>query len=110
LDWAINVDRQGEERADYLMGIGYSIHFHVWEPHTFLEFLNAAKAVARIDLEIVDEDSGDDEFLFIARRGRTLGDALRSKLPMSNRLLAAARELRSQVVFLRHQLLQTRSQ
>jgi SAM-dependent methyltransferase len=75
LDWAIHVDRdsQPEERARVLDEMDYSIHFHVWRPDTFLEFLQAARHEAGLVFELAafapPESADDDEFIAILLKG-----------------------------------------
>jgi SAM-dependent methyltransferase len=75
LDWAANVDRDPEPaaRASRLMEMDYSIHFHVWKPDTFIEFLVAARKEARLDFEIGEfsppQHAQDDEFIFVLLKG-----------------------------------------
>jgi ubiquinone/menaquinone biosynthesis C-methylase UbiE len=82
LDWARNVDKKGPEseaHAEALLDKRYSIHFHVWRPETFLEFLFAARREAGIEFELVEfsppETEGDIEFILILAKGR--GEAVR---------------------------------
>jgi len=76
LDWARNVDKQGagsEAHARRLMEQGYSIHFHVWRPDTFLDFYVAARREAGLDFELVSfagpEREDDDEFILVLVKG-----------------------------------------
>lgn len=77
LDWAINVDGrpagpEAQAHADRLMEAGYSIHFHVWHPDSFLDFLVAARSEAGIELELLQfaapEFEQDDEFILLLAR------------------------------------------
>ena len=82
-DWVHNVettvegaqrlDRRAEERrVQALMDLDYSIHFHVWRPETFLDFLLAAERVAPLELELLEflPSRGDDnEFIFVFAKG-----------------------------------------
>jgi SAM-dependent methyltransferase len=100
LDWVINVENvlraeklngracqegpsqaggvsQGDEdRVALLMSMNYSIHFHVWQPETFLEFFMAAKREFSLDFEIAvmesPESSTDIEFIMILLKGRAV--------------------------------------
>ncbi len=74
LDWAENVDGKEpgaatEEHADHLMAIPYSIHFHVWRPDTFLDFLSAVRREFPITLQPVQfaavEEPDDFEFIVL---------------------------------------------
>src|SRR5438270_765116 len=75
LDWAQNVDKdpQAEVRARQLDEMDYSIHFHVWRPDTFLEFLQAAKRAAGLEFELAafapPESAEDNEFILILLKG-----------------------------------------
>ena len=78
MDWAVNVDgnapgQEAEERVRDLMAKDYSIHFHVWRPETFLEFLFAARAEAGVELDLLQfaapETEGDDEFILLLAKG-----------------------------------------
>jgi SAM-dependent methyltransferase len=83
LDWAINVDKdpQAERRARQLDEMDYSIHFHVWRPDTFLEFLQAAKREAGLEFELAayapPESPDDNEFILILLKG----DSAELRLP-----------------------------
>lgn len=78
LDWAVNVDgkapgEDADEWARDLMAREYSIHFHVWRPETFLEFLFAARSQAGVELDLLQfaapEAEGDDEFILLLAKG-----------------------------------------
>jgi SAM-dependent methyltransferase len=75
LDWAINVDKdpQAELRARQLDEMDYSIHFHVWRPDSFLEFLQAAEREAGLEFELAayapPESADDNEFILILLKG-----------------------------------------
>ena len=75
LDWALNVDKhpEPEAHAARLDEMDYSIHFHVWLPDTFLEFLLAAKREGRLDFELAayapPESPEDNEFILILLKG-----------------------------------------
>ena len=85
LDWAINVDKdpQAERRARQLDEMDYSIHFHVWRPDTFLEFLQAAKREAGLEFELAayapPESPDDNEFILILLKG----DSTELRLPQN---------------------------
>ena len=59
----------------------YSIHFHVWRPDGFLEFLQAAKQEARLEFELAayapPEAADDNEFILILLKG----DSAELRLP-----------------------------
>jgi predicted SAM-dependent methyltransferase len=60
-------------RVRYLSEKDYSIHYHVWRPDTFMDFLSAARAVTGIELELVDfapcDRGKDNEFIFVFLKG-----------------------------------------
>ncbi len=62
----------GDERVRELMETDYSIHFHVWRPDTFLEFLVAARREADLEMELLEflpRQQGDVEYIFIFLKG-----------------------------------------
>jgi SAM-dependent methyltransferase len=83
IDWVDNVERhqpwwQSErpdpaERVDLLLAMDYSIHYHVWRPDTFLDYLGAVRREQAIVFEMLDfagcQPHADDEFIFILRKG-----------------------------------------
>jgi predicted SAM-dependent methyltransferase len=81
LDWVEKVEAflEGnrvddvQARAQALSAMDYSIHYHVWRPDTFMDFLAAAKAASGIALEPVDftpcDGGKDNEFIFIFTKG-----------------------------------------
>ena len=78
LDWAVNVDgKQGAEadaHADELLARRYSIHFHVWTPDSFLDFLVAARREFGLDFQLVGyaaaEREIDLEFILVLARAQ----------------------------------------
>ena len=56
---------------------GYSIHFHCWQPDTFLDFLVAVREKVGLDMELVafapPESEDDAEFIVILAKGRFNG-------------------------------------
>lgn len=83
-DWVYNVEahvdgmpRLGDngkaDRVRELMDLDYSIHFHVWRPDTFLEFLVAACREGNLTLEPLEFipclGGEDNEFIFIVANG-----------------------------------------
>jgi predicted SAM-dependent methyltransferase len=60
-------------RVRYLSDMDYSIHYHVWRPDTFMDFLSAARTVSEIELELVDfapcDRGKDNEFIFVLLKG-----------------------------------------
>ncbi|MGH7723041.1 MAG: methyltransferase domain-containing protein [Candidatus Dormibacteria bacterium] len=83
-DWVHNVeahvegipkraDKAKADRVRELMDMDYSIHFHLWRPDTFLEFLVAACREGNLllePLEFIPCMGGDDnEFIFILAKG-----------------------------------------
>lgn len=82
LDWAEKVDgkaagAEAEAHADALMAIPYSIHFHVWRPDTFLDFLAAARREFPLTLQPVQLAGieSPDDFEFILLLAKPDGDA-----------------------------------
>ena len=81
VDWARNVvrARPGDvtSYAEGCMADEYSIHFHCWQPDTFLDFFVAVRQKFGLDFEIVafapPEDEDDVEFILILAKGRTNG-------------------------------------
>ena len=83
VDWVENVERHQpwwqterpdpEERLRVLLDMDYSIHFHVWRPDTFLDFLGAVRHEQGVVFEMLDfagcVPGVDDEFIFILRKG-----------------------------------------
>ncbi|MDQ6847692.1 MAG: class I SAM-dependent methyltransferase [Candidatus Dormibacteraeota bacterium] len=83
VDWVENVERHQpwwaiehpdpEERVALLLEMDYSIHFHVWRPDTFVDYLSAVRRRDGIVFELLDfagcEPGVDDEFIFILRKG-----------------------------------------
>lgn len=78
LDWAVHVDKvqpaDVENHVDDLMERHYSIHFHVWRPDTFLDFVTRARADAGLELAALQlaglEFEGDDEFCLLLVNGQ----------------------------------------
>ena len=82
VDWVENVERhqpwwQSERptrpSASVLLDMDYSIHFHVWRPDTFLDYLAAVRRENWVVFEVLDfagcQPGVDDEFIFILRKG-----------------------------------------
>lgn len=107
LDWATHVDQDPapESRAEKLMAMDYSIHFHVWRPDTFLDFLVAARREEHLEFELAafapPEHPQDDEFVVVILKGAPnrlrLQPALSQDSPTSARALSAGRRLRARV-------------
>lgn len=83
-DWVHNVearlddaprlgDDQKAARVHALMDLDYSIHFHVWRPDTFLEFLVAASKEGHLALELLEfhpcSGGEDNEYIFVFGNG-----------------------------------------
>jgi SAM-dependent methyltransferase len=66
---AENVD----QRVQTLLQMDYSIHYHLWRPDTFLDFLAAARHETGMELELVDfaacDHGKDNEFIFVFLKG-----------------------------------------
>jgi len=81
VDWARRVDHvQPGDLASYVersLSDAYSIHFHCWQPDTFLDFLVAVREKVGLDMELVafapPEDEDDAEFIVILAKGRFNG-------------------------------------
>jgi hypothetical protein len=62
-----------EERMQTLLEMDYSIHYHLWRPDTFLDFLSAVRQETEIELELVDfapcDHGKDNEFIFVFLKG-----------------------------------------
>jgi SAM-dependent methyltransferase len=79
LDWARHVVKASPEdveaHADKLMAERYSIHFHCWDPDTFLDFFVAARQEAALDFRVAafapPEGPHDHEFILILVKGRS---------------------------------------
>jgi len=75
-DWALSVDkhRDPEAHAARLDAMDYSIHFHVWLPDSFLDFLVEARREAKLEFEVAafapPESREDNEFILILLKGR----------------------------------------
>jgi len=71
-EWASHVDHaQGSDvfaRADELESQDYSIHFHVWTPTAFVEFLTYCRSQCAMPFEIDAVERNDHEFIVILRR------------------------------------------
>lgn len=86
VDWAVAVNgyAQGEAaeaQARHLMDINYSIHMHTFTPDSFLDFLQAAMAEFRLDLQLLalttPQEPGDDEFILLLGTGTAAQPRLR---------------------------------
>jgi predicted SAM-dependent methyltransferase len=81
VDWARNVAQvQPAELDSYVekyMADAYSIHFHCWQPDTFLDFFIATRDRFGLDFEIAafapPEKEDDVEFILILVKGRFSG-------------------------------------
>jgi SAM-dependent methyltransferase len=89
LDWARNVvgtrPEDLESYVDSLMADGYSIHFHCWQPDSFLDFFVAARNKFGLDFEVVafapPEGPDDVEFILVLVKGRSNGIRFPPRLP-----------------------------
>jgi SAM-dependent methyltransferase len=94
VDYARNVDHvpPGDVGSDVerRMAVGYSIHFHCWQPDTFLDFLIAVREKYGIDFEVVafapPEEEDDLEFIVVLVKGRLNGVRLPPPYPRLERL------------------------
>lgn len=81
VEWVEKVEPNGADvsaadrkaRVAELLAMDYSIHYHVWRPDTFMDFLAAARAVTGIKLELADfapcNGESDNEFIFVLAKG-----------------------------------------
>jgi SAM-dependent methyltransferase len=89
VDWARHVAHvQADDLDRYVenqMSGAYSIHFHCWQPDTFLDFFVAARQKVGLDFEVValapPETEDDLEFIVILAKGRFEGVRLPGKPP-----------------------------
>jgi SAM-dependent methyltransferase len=62
-----------DQRVQTLLQMDYSIHYHLWRPDTFLDFLSALRRETGIELELVDfapcDHGKDNEFIFVFLKG-----------------------------------------
>jgi SAM-dependent methyltransferase len=107
VDWVENVERHQPwwtseprdpaERVELLLEMDYSIHFHVWRPDTFLDYLAALRDDSRVGFELLDfagcQPSTDDEFIFVLRKG--VGTVPSTAPPGDNRWLASVAGMES---------------
>ena len=92
--------KTGPERVRELLDLDYSIHFHVWRPDTFLEFIVTATREAGLEMELVEfipRQGGDDEYIFVFHKG--IAPVEWQVPPLASE--AEAEELRSEVATLR---------
>jgi SAM-dependent methyltransferase len=70
-EWVSQVNHVSEaqtpEKVQELMDADYSIHFHVWTPNEFLQFVDLVSRSLSIELEIVACLENDGEFLVVLR-------------------------------------------
>lgn len=78
VDWVLHLNGtapgpETEAEVDRLLGLSYSIHFHVWTPDTFLDFFVAARREAGLALSVLGfaapEHETDDEFILLLAKG-----------------------------------------
>lgn len=78
MDWVLHVNGtppglQAEAETNRLLEMGYSIHFHVWTPDTFLDFFVAARREAGLAFSLLGfsapQDESDDEFILLLAKG-----------------------------------------
>lgn len=95
--------KTGPERVRELMDLDYSIHFHVWRPDTFLEFLVVATAEAGLEMELAEfipRQGGDDEYIFVFLKGIAPVDVTVPPLPEG----PETAQLRNEVMSLRAEI------
>jgi len=70
-EWARLVNKKAEAEVEQevarLMGMNYSIHYHVWTPFEMLEFVLAVRKLTAFDIELCLEHDGV-EVIFILRK------------------------------------------
>ena len=87
VDWArhvVHVEPDDLDRyVEAQMSDAYSIHFHCWQPDTFLDFFVAAREKVGLDFEVAafapPEAEDDLEFIVILAKGRFDGVRLPGK-------------------------------
>ena len=71
-DWARNVHHMPEEavgnEVERLLGLDYSIHFHVWEANDFLALVLYCRAELAFPLEVEAFEQDEAEFRLIIRK------------------------------------------
>ena len=78
VDWARHVAHVEPHDLDHYVEVqmsdAYSIHFHCWQPDTFLDFFVAAREKVGLDFELAafapPEAQDDREFIVILMKGR----------------------------------------
>lgn len=80
-DWVEKVEQEThfgsrdeiETRVQALLKMDYSIHYHVWRPDTFMDFISAVRSETGMQLEFVDfapcDHEMDNEFIFVFLKG-----------------------------------------
>ena len=70
-EWARLVNKKAEAEVEQevarLMGMNYSIHYHVWTPFEMLEFVLAVRKLTAFNIELCFEHDGV-EVIFILRK------------------------------------------
>ncbi|RJP74878.1 MAG: methyltransferase domain-containing protein [Desulfobacteraceae bacterium] len=70
LSWnQITDPEKAKKRVEYLMGIDYSIHYHVWTSDTFLDFLFCLKKEFLSDFQVLLFLQNEDECITILKKG-----------------------------------------
>jgi predicted SAM-dependent methyltransferase len=122
VDWVVNVEQHQpwwqdekpelEARVERLMRMDYSIHYHVWQPTTFLEYLAAVRRQLGIVFEVLDfagcEPDADDEFVLILRRGIAPTPATPPQQPQQQAAPPARRPLWRRVLGRARRMLRSR--
>jgi SAM-dependent methyltransferase len=74
-----------EHWVEQLMAMDYSIHFHVWQADTFVEFLAHVREGVGLEFELVafapPEYTGDDEFIVVLSKGKSSSPRLPPSAP-----------------------------
>ncbi|MEG3866129.1 glycosyltransferase [Microcoleus sp. Z1_B2] len=61
-------EKEVEERVQHLLGIDYSIHFHVWEQSSFIELLLYCQQKLNLPFDIELIQKNEEEFICILRK------------------------------------------
>jgi predicted SAM-dependent methyltransferase len=96
-DWVVHVERSGilgdlhrpvtastnEEFVQKLVDMDYSIHFHVWNADTFLDFFHRVCREEQLDMEVLDAvdttGRGSDELILLIGKQPTIVQRLRAR-------------------------------
>ena len=89
--------RSRDGRVRELIETDYSIHFHVWRPEHFIEFLVAAKNEAGVQLELAEflpcQAYDDNEFIFVLIKGHSPTPPDAQALPEETKIIELSTQL-----------------